>query len=348
MKIYVFGAGASLGSQNPEQPITSSSRAPLIDEIFNSRYKDLALHILSASELSMFQQEVEKRSDKSVEKWLEEQWNAIPNIPSTANKNSQTRLFGRKAMYLWNVLRTVSNSYDENNIYRLFLKNLSEENKGFGIINFNYDTLLDKAYQGVFHNTFLSIENYLEENFIKPHGSVNWLLGKRDGDLEVPSTHDTDLRIKMAMDQFFMNGAISITKLQVVDPMLEPFREGDIARVWERLGIDYFYPLVFLPLAQKNLDHINNFYEQVIGKGKAMFQEAEEIYLIGYRAKDDIIKELFELAPDGTALHVVSDKNAISISEEIRSWATNLKKGSMLNGGFANFNGSHFKKPGQF
>lgn len=348
MKIYVFGAGASLGSQNPEQPLTSQSRAPLIDEIFSPRYKDLALHILSASELATFNTEIEKRPDKSVESWLEEQWNVIPTIPSTANKNSQTRLFGRKAMYLWNVLRMVSNSYDENNIYRLFLKNLSDENKDFGIINFNYDTLLDKAYQDVFHNTFLSVENYLEENFVKPHGSVNWLLKKRDDDLDIPSNHDTDLRIKMAMNQFFMNGSISITKLQVIDPMLEPFREPDIARVWERLGIDYFYPLVFLPLAQKNLDHINNFYEQVIGKGKDMLQEAEEIYVIGYRAKDDIIKELFKLAPEGTPLHVISNKNAETISKEIHSWAKNLGEGSILNGGFANFSGTHFKKPGHF
>ncbi|MBI2032177.1 MAG: hypothetical protein HYT09_00875 [Candidatus Levybacteria bacterium] len=348
MKIYIFGAGASFGSQNNEFPNTSPSRAPLIDEIFDPRYQPLSLYMLSPSELDFFRQEVNKREDKSVEKWLESQWNAIKDIKVNATKNYQTRLFGHKVLYLWNVMRSVSNSYSESNVYRSFLSNLRDANNNFGLISFNYDTLLDRAYQDIFGNTFITIENYLEENFVKPHGSVNWLLEKRDTDPTVPHNHDTALRIKMAMNQFFMNGSISLSKLQVIDPSLEQWRHENVAVVWERLGRPYFYPLIFMPLAQKDLSHINDFYEQVIGKAREMLMQAEEIYIIGYRARDEIIKELLKFVPKDTPLHVVSDTKAIPISNEIRGWATNLKEGSMINGGFAEFNRLHFKKPGEF
>ena len=150
------------------------------------------------------------------------------------------------------------------------------------------------------------------------------------------------------MNQFFMHGSIPIGQLEVLDPTLEQLRHENIAVVWEQLGRPYFYPLVFLPLAQKDLSHINNFYEKVIDRAQKMFMEAEEIYVIGYRAQDMIIRELFRFALKGTPIHVVSNTQAMSISTGIRGWATNLSEGSIINDGFAAFNASHFKKPGQF
>ena len=185
------------------------------------------------------------------------------------------------------------------------------------------------------------MSSYLEANFIKPHGSVNWVIEKRENDPIVPTNSDMKTRIDLAMDNFFMNGAIPIKTLRVLRPSLEQIRYTDIANVWDNLRMDYFYPLVFLPLAQKKLDHFINFYEQVIEKGKEMVKQADEIYIIGYRAKDDIIKDLLSHIPKKPVLHVVSFNEAETISDNIRSWAPNFQKGKIINGGFSEFNRLH-------
>lgn len=344
MKIYIFGAGASLGSQEPILSTDNPMRAPLIDELFEDRYSSFATYTLEKEKLEFFRKEISSREDKSLEKWLETQWNNIEKITPIQSRKSQKRLFGHVLFYLWNVMRWISASYNRENVYRKFLTNVQNQPDEFGIVSFNYDTLLDKAYQEVFNKTFISLNDYLEENFIKPHGSINWVLKPRKSDPLLPPVHDTRLRISMAMENFFMDDPIPM-ELDVLDPFLEPLREIDIARVWERLGYAYFYPLVFMPLAQKNLSHIDKFYEEVIKKARDMFLRADEIYIIGYRAQDMIIKELFRFIPNNTPLHVIANTKAIPISSEILGWANNLREGSKINGGFAAFNQAHFQNP---
>ena len=348
MKVYIFGAGASVGSQNPAKDITSSSRAPLIDELFNQRYREFSRYMFSLTRFNELCNEVEERKDKSVENWLGEKWERIQGIKSTMIRNSEINNFGHIVMYVWNVLRIISNTYDENNIYTLFLKNLHQKEEDFGIIDFNYDTLLDKAFKQVFNRNFVNIDDYLNYNFVKPHGSINWLLGRRENDPPMPTNHDIQLRIDMAMNQFFTNGSIPIENLKVIDPPLEALSNTDIANVWSNLGMEYFYPLIFLPVAKKQYSHIVGFQEKIIETGKKLMGDAEEIYIIGYRAKDDIIKDLLKSVSVGTTLHVVSLNEAEKISNDIQSWAIGLQQGSILNGGFAEFNRLHFKKPGEF
>ena len=38
MKLFVFGAGASLASQRPPRSEGASDRAPLVDDLFNQQY----------------------------------------------------------------------------------------------------------------------------------------------------------------------------------------------------------------------------------------------------------------------------------------------------------------------
>ncbi len=346
MKIYIFGAGASLGSQKDKYSKDSLVRAPLVNELFDPRYGESALYMLTPEELSEFREEIERQPNRSVEEWLGERWNRIESIPSRARKESEKKLFGHIVLYIWNVLRRVSDTYAIDNVYRLFLKNLEHED--FGLISFNYDTLLDRAYEEIFHKIFIHLDDYIGENFVKPHGSVNWLLEKRDTDRMVPPNNDISLRIGLAMQQFFTNGVHNMDKIRVLRPTIEALRNGDVAEVWRILGMDYFYPLIFIPIAQKQLDHVAVFQERIIEKGKEMMRTAEEIYVIGYRAKDDIARELIKCAPDGTPIHVVSDQGAKVISDDILAWAKNLTKGSWIDGGFASFNEVHFRKPGQF
>ena len=348
MKIYVFGAGASLGSQNLEHILTSSSRAPLVDELFNQRYRDLSLYMFSPTRFNELSNEIEERKNKSVEDWLGEKWQRIETINSLMVKKSEVNEFGHIVYYIWNVLRIVSNSYDENNIYTLFLKNLRQKGEDFGIISFNYDTLLDRAFKQVFHRDFGSLDDYLEFNFIKPHGSINWLLGKRNTDSSIPVNNDIQLRISKAMNQFFTNGPIPVDSLRVIDPPIEALRDADVARVWSDLGMEYFYPLIFLPLAQKQYGHIEGFQEKVVAGGKALIKKADEIFIIGYRARDEIIKDLLLDAPEDAKLHIISNQNSIDILNDVKKWAPHLKEATTNDGGFKAFNDIYFRKPGEF
>src|SRR5690349_21583882 len=80
----------------------------------------------------------------------------------------------------------------------------------------------------------------------------------------------------------------------------------------------YFYPLILLPLTVKQYDFLTGFNQTIISKGKEILSKATEIYLIGYRAADDIIKEMFAEVKAGTTLHVVS----LADSKEIMNRVT--------------------------
>ncbi|KKR87460.1 MAG: hypothetical protein UU34_C0004G0001, partial [Candidatus Curtissbacteria bacterium GW2011_GWA1_41_11] len=204
-------------------------------------------------------------------------------------------------------------------------------------VNFNYDTLFEKAYSAVFHKNFTNLDDYINENIIKPHGSINWILNKRKTDQEVPSSRDTRLKIDLSMRNFYINGKISMENSQFLDPNLEYLRDNDIARAWESLSLGIMYPLIFLPISKKDFTHIETFSEKVIEKGREIMGRADEIYIIGYRARDYVIRDLIMYAPSGCVLNVISESHAKEISEYVLSWAGQLKRGTSLNGGFSAF-----------
>ena len=341
MKIFIFGAGASLGSQGKIPYSNPSLQAPLVDELFKPVYQNSAFQILSATEFAECQKAVEGIENKSVEKWLTQEWNSIDSISDAMVKNAQRALFGHILFYIWNLLRMVSYTYTEQNGYNVFMRKLRQEGKPFGVISFNYDTMLDRAIADVFRLNFFNIESYLDNNFVKPHGSVNWLLMKRDGDQQFPSNQISDirLRINMAMRQFF-DKPIPLAKLTVYEPSFDNLNNTSLQTMWSNFGIDYFYPLIFLPLTNKRYEHVTEFYEKIIAKGKELLTKATEIYLIGYNAKDDIIKELLLEVPATTPalLHIVKNSTAEQTMEEVLHLAPSLLiKGKSINDGFWEF-----------
>ena len=98
----------------------------------------------------------------SLEKWLTESWEKIGSLKQAATKSAERALFGRITLYIWNLLREVSKTYDNSNGYYLFAKGLKAQDEAFGLISFNYDTLLDRSqfhapgfiFQSRFNGTF--------------------------------------------------------------------------------------------------------------------------------------------------------------------------------------------------
>lgn len=248
--------------------------------------------------------------------------------------------------YIWLTLINVSKwTYDnkfqcrEDNAYVTLMGKLFEKDIPFGMINFNYDLLLDFAYKDIFRLSFHSIDDYLNNNYIKPHGSVNWLLNRRDDDrmMNVYTEHNMDTRVRLstAIQLMFKDSPIPIEGLLVKDPdHRDLYVVDDLLRAFDS---QYFYPLIFLPLTSKAYSSISGFENKVMATGSELLMQASEIYLIGYRANDDIIKEMLSKARPETKLHVVGVGSAKEIMHRVLGLVNNLKEGEIYDKGFYRF-----------
>lgn len=102
----------------------------------------------------------------------------------------------------------------------------------------------------------------------------------------------------------------------------------------------YFYPLVILPLTVKAYGLVPPIQE-VFSKAAELMSQAEEVFLVGYRAADQIVRELLANPPtrEGTFLHVVSlnEASAREIMDRVAGFAPSLRRGEIYDGGFMRF-----------
>jgi hypothetical protein len=314
MKVFIFGAGASRASQ--QSPLgfnVPSPRAPLVNQLFGPEYGKFARDILSDEEFQ--EARLGTESAGSLEQWLTQRWEQIQSLKQDTTKTGEKAFFGRICVYIWKLLQRVSNTYDAANAYNLFTKKLKERDEPFGLISFNYDTVLDRAVSSQFGEPLISLENYLKVHLVKPHGSVNWLLMQRSNDPKAYPRVDFDVPglLSQASKQMFNGGPLNFEHVQVLypeDPELDDAQKLSQAK----FSNQYFYPVILLPLTVKQYAFLDGFNERIISEGKKFLSTANEIYLIGYRAADDVIKEMFAKVRSGTTLHVVSRND----SEEIQ------------------------------
>lgn len=144
MNVFVFGAGASLGSQDPHMYGRDSPlRAPLVDQLFDLHYQQHGANILVGDDYSECRDGTAAAG--SAEKWLTQQWERIEQLSQPQSKAAEWALFGRLAFYIWHFLQLVSATYTDASGYSLFMKKLRMRDEPFGLISFNYDTLLDRS-----------------------------------------------------------------------------------------------------------------------------------------------------------------------------------------------------------
>ena len=336
MKIFVFGAGASLAAQNPSTYHENHyQRAPLVDGIFNKAYKGSMVKGIEF-DLPSIRKEVKKVG--SVEKWLTDRWYAINSLRTERKKQSEKSLFGKLTIYLWTVLNNVSQSYPDAQGYSKLLRKLHKNDTDFGLISFNYDTLLDISYQDVFNESLIRLDDYLSSGLIKLHGSTNWFLGKREGDPKFDvSEHKGDRIVRLGqITKRMLNGPpMSMDSLQILDPRFRGL--ANLESIMDHFGSDNFYPLMFLPLSGKLYELVADFSDKIIAKSEELFRKATDVFLIGYSANDELIHSLLEKVPNQTPLHVVGKTSAKAISTRVRSMHGNLKEGKVFSDGFMNF-----------
>jgi hypothetical protein len=227
-------------------------------------------------------------------------------------------------------------------MYRILLKKIRSRDEKFGIVNFNYDLLLDFAFKDVFGPTFQDINDYLRINYIKPHGSVNWFLDRRPKDRELNFDRkfdfDTRVRIDTAIENMYKDIPLIFSGHKMIEPNDRNLYRID--NVLREFNNQYFYPLIFLPITQKAYSSITGFEKKIIKKARQIFSKASEIYFIGYRAEDQIILDLFKYVPAScTELHVVNTKkSAKPVADAIKKKFPNKKARVQLwEEGFKNF-----------
>lgn len=343
MRVFIFGAGASKDSQGSY--VYDSVKSPLSNELFDKRYKDYA-NIVGLSEPVMNRCRNEINNFSSLEEWVTSEWNKIKQCKEKKTINAQKGFLAQITFYIWLTLIRVSewtynNQYQsrETNSYVELMQKLRETDQPFGLINFNYDLLLDFAFKDVCRITLNSIDNYLMNDYIKPHGSVNWLLDRRGTDplinINQENNMDTKMRLATAVSSMYREESIPITGVLIKEPdHRDLYVIDDLLKSFNR---QYFYPLIFLPLTTKVYSIVAGFEEKIISKGKELLSRADEIYLIGYKANDEIIKDMCKTIQKNTKLHVIGLNSAHDVMEKVLTYSKNLIKGNMYTQGFHRF-----------
>lgn len=338
MKIFVFGAGASQAAQN-QQTYTENhpDRSPLVNELFDVKYQT---QIVDGMNFDINECR-EAAARGSLEQWLTERWNAIGQIKTDQKRKAEKSWFGNINLYVWNVLNRVSQTYPAAQGYTPLLKKLYDNDEEYGLISFNYDTLLDQSYEDVYRNSLSSIENYLSANIIKLHGSVNWFLGARTNDRSFPhSRHQGDMsvRIRAIAENMYNGDPIGLDKVEILDPKHSSL--GSIATIMNYyINQGYFYPLLFMPLTGKAYETVYDFNDVIIAKAEELFRSADEVFLVGYSATDNLIHGLLKQVKKGTTLHVIgrNPERVRAIANSTLSMNTNLVEGNVNGIGFVDF-----------
>jgi hypothetical protein len=242
--------------------------------------------------------------------------------------------------YIWQLLREVSETYTEENLYAELLRKIYREDEEFSLLSFNYDTLLDRAFDRNFFPLNTS-HDYDRARLIKPHGSVNWYVrGRRSDNVAIHELSSLDIYAREAAAHMFQGDSIDSRAPFVLNPFhRSTVKYGDVLNHPAQGAGRIHYPLVLVPLTTKLYPLLGGFYNKAVTDARHWISNADDVYLIGYRANDDIIKEMCRTLRVGVRLHVVSTTpdSAARIMADVRSWQPTFHEGDAMGGGFETF-----------
>lgn len=161
---------------------------------------------------------------------------------------------------------------------------------------------------------------------------MNWFSRRRQNDPLIPrseGSRDIKVRLNLASSQMFANNT-PIGQPVVWPPSHKILDEKEIIAA-DTFENQYCYPLILLPFTTKLYQHFEGFKERIITIAQNMIAQATEIFLIGYRAEDEVIKEMFEAAKPKALLNVVNlGDEARFIRNKVLDWKLGLQQGGSL------------------
>ncbi|TSC71872.1 MAG: hypothetical protein G01um101438_875 [Parcubacteria group bacterium Gr01-1014_38] len=337
MKVFIFGAGVSLGAQE-KSGTQARTTPPLTQDLFSPNYKDSAEAVgLPNAHLDVYREQL--RKSKSLEAWLTAKWEHIQQIGSPEHRRWELNEFGKITFYIWRLIQGVSTAYNTDlTLYRHLLRKIRANEEAYGLITFNYDTLLDRAVQEEFGCALIDLDVYEQARYVKLHGSINWLMRKRPEDRSINRVDSAGASdsFRILASNMYKEAALSAAGLMVIDPSSETMNNLNGLRN-VMISTETYYPLLFLPVTTKQYAYVHGFEEKVMQQARNMLQQAQHIYLIGYQAQDEIIRDVMSGVRPNTPLQVVSRnaQSAVQISDRVVEMCQNVLPAR----GGHNFNG---------
>jgi hypothetical protein len=321
---------------------TPPQKAPLTDQLFAETYEryNRANGLLTDEDLAECRKGISTAG--SLEAWLTQRWQAIGGKRSQQTRSAELAFFGRVSVYLRELMQGVSDSFEssgDHHGYTQLLRAFKKRDEDFALVSFNYDTLLDRALQDVYGYPLARLEDYLEVPYLKPHGSVNWFLSPRFSDPNQghERTRDVSARARRVAANMFNEPLLTLRKTGIRDPRHADLRS--LASIFESIGkTQYCYPMILIPLTVKLYNRFKGFDQQILSKARECFAAAAEIFLLGYRAQDEVFSDLLSsVSGEEVPIHVADKGQAREIQERVLRSCPKLMAGECSDDGFMAF-----------
>ncbi len=181
-QMFVFGAGASANCVLEEEKRFKKYelRPPLGNELFDERFKGIYGKYEGVRQLLPNL----RMAKNEVEKFLQSEWDIIRHTYNQTLLSRHINIYYYFQELFFNISHGVLGEFYDYNLYSSFADKLQKKSsqnplEKVGIVNFNYDIILDEYLSSHFGVKFKEMDDYINFNkeaflYFKPHGSANW------------------------------------------------------------------------------------------------------------------------------------------------------------------------------
>ncbi len=347
-RLFVFGAGASAFCQvgGGKSDLRKSSLCPPAGfEIFNKTYDSIINKYPGVIDTIPFF----NLYKDDIEYCLEQEWADLIKSYNLqiVNRHINVQFFLQELFCA--ISKNVVENYWRNNLYGMFANKIQKylvynPTERFGIVSFNYDTILDSFIERIFRIKFDDMSRYIDSNshpviLLKPHGSCNW-------GWPISSERLLDYRNEVISDYLYKNmfdfstiyfrllgdfnemvhkkswsweqmlnenglGRFTINKNQI-----QIIKEGDSGK---------FYPSLLLPYRDKDEFLMHYDHQHAL---HSIAGEVEELYLFGWKGNENKFNRLLELRAHNLKKIIIVNPDDTSVVENLKKY--NLLKSTPL------------------
>lgn len=319
-KLFIFGAGASLGMSFDKNFEHSLYCPPLVNKLFDSKFESIYQKYPAVNEaISTL------RFQDNIEQYFQKEWDSI----NRSHRKDLLRDHINIQYYLQELFSLIStqNSGLETNLYNVLFRYLKEScwkntKEKIAIVSFNYDTFIEQEIEKVWGISFTTLDDYVNNNLridiYKPHGSHNW-----GWPFEVETPND--------ISNWLYNRNYSLDEIYF--ELLGPENEmaqvgmGQILLNKSRIQLikdNYpFYPALFVPYLDKDdfllpFRHYNNLRKSL--------EEVEEIYIIGWKGNEASFNSLMKDEINDRMVNIyIADPDSSTVKRNLEKIFPNAK-----------------------
>jgi hypothetical protein len=327
--VVIFGAGASFDC------IPGRPGFPLTKDLFNQGHHGVRGALESFPLLNGDLADIALKSGPDLEAYFDSVLDETLNkesLPAHKRKKNITRL-ATMQYYLQRLSQIFDPLGKQNNSnYTRLLEWLDDQDaisKQPTYISFNYDTIFDYRFSARYSFNPNRLMDYLQVKFIKPHGSSNWFTM-----IACPDNPDKQIVISANAEQLLLRQR-RFDEIQV---------STDATSLQQTISCNrtngkFENPTIILPVLGKFTMSVYEHLKPVFEAMKTSISEADQVLIIGYRARDKDMIECFQNIPAGKSINVsvVGTQTADVVQDDIVKMNASLYKGFVEDTGFSGF-----------